>query len=161
MGADRIPLPSTDGALWLCALRDLAHDPEAMLEHTGSTTVVCLNTRDELHRREPGYLAWLEANQPDRALWFPIRNFQAESAEATMPLLELVVERLDRAEGVVMHCHFGQGRAGTMAVCLLMVLGATLDEALATVAAHRAHAGPGDGAQWTLVDDLARVLNVR
>ena len=94
-----------------------------------------------------------------RALWFPIRNFRAESAEATLPLLDLVVERFRRGEGVVMHCALGQGRAGTMGVCLLMRLGATADEALRTVATNRVCAGPGDGAQWALVDDIARVLD--
>ena len=52
----------------------------------------------------------------------------------------------------------GQGRAGTMAVCVLMMLGASLDDALRTVAAHRPFAGPGEGSQWALVDDVARTL---
>ncbi len=75
-----------------------------------------------------------------------------------MPFLQMVVERLEAGEGVVMHCAFGQGRAGTMAVCLLMMLGATPDEALRTVASHRLHAGPADSSQWALVDDVARAV---
>ena len=98
----------------------------------------------------------MQANQPERSLWFPIRNFHAESADATMPFLAMIVERLERGEGVVMHCALGQGRAGTMAVCLLMMLGAGQDEALQTVAGHRVFAGPGDSSQWALVDDVAR-----
>ncbi len=47
-----------------------------------------------------------------------------------------------------------------MAVCLLMRLGASVDDALRTVAAHRTFAGPGDGSQWALVDDIARELRV-
>lgn len=158
MSIDRVPLPSTDGSLWLCGLRDVADDPDAVLTSTGASTVICLNERQELERRAPYYADWLRSNQPGRALWFPIRNFHAESADATMPLLDLVVERLERGEGVVMHCAMGQGRAGTMGVCLLMRLGATSEQALATVAAHRMFAGPGDGAQWALVDDIAREL---
>ncbi|MEQ8440075.1 MAG: tyrosine-protein phosphatase [Ilumatobacter fluminis] len=158
MSIDRVPLPSTDGSLWLCGLRDVADDPDAVLASTGASTVICLNERHELERRAPYYADWLRSNQPGRALWFPIRNFHAESADATMPLLDLVVERLERGEGVVMHCAMGQGRAGTMGVCLLMRLGATSEQALATVAAHRMFAGPGDGAQWALVDDIAREL---
>ncbi|MFP5487249.1 MAG: tyrosine-protein phosphatase [Acidimicrobiia bacterium] len=161
MSVDRIPLPRTDGALWLCALRDVAHDPEAMLSFTEASTIVCLNERDELARRQPGYADWLRANQPGRALWFPIRNFRAESAAATMPFLRMIVDRLDGGEGVVMHCAMGQGRAGTMAVCLLMMLGATRDDALQTVAAHRTFAGPGESSQWALVDDVARELGAR
>jgi protein-tyrosine phosphatase len=155
---DRIPLPRTEGALWLCSLRDVAHDPEAVLSYTGAATLVCLNERDELERREPAYIEWLRAHQPGRALWFPIRNFRAESAAATMPLLHMIVERLEAGEGVVMHCAMGQGRAGTMAVCLLMMLGATQDDALRTVATNRVFAGPGESSQWALVDDVARAI---
>ena len=156
MSVDLIPLPRTDGSLWLCSLRDVAHDPEGMLTFTGATTIVCLNEREELDRREPSYVDWLRANQPGRALWFPIRNFRAESAAATMPFLRMIVERLEDGQGVVMHCAMGQGRAGTMAVCLLMVLGATEEEALHTVASHRVFAGPGESSQWALVDVVAR-----
>jgi protein-tyrosine phosphatase len=158
VSVDRIPLPDTGGELWLCALRDVAHDPEAMLAYTGASTVVCLNERSELERRAASYIDWLRTNQPARALWFPIRNFRAESAPATMPFLQMIVDRLRADQGVVMHCAMGQGRAGTMAVCLLMMLGATRDEALRTVAAHRSFAGPGESSQWALVDDVAREL---
>ena len=160
MSVDRIPLPSADGTLWLCSLRDVAHDPEAMLAYTDASTIVCLNERSELERREPSYIDWLRTHQPGRALWFPIRNFRAESAAATMPFLRMIVDRLGAGEGVVMHCAMGQGRAGTMAVCLLMMLGATRAEALHTVATNRAFAGPGDSSQWALVDDVARELGV-
>lgn len=120
--------------------------------------MVCFNERAELERRAPEYLDWVEANRDGRSLWFPIRNFHAESADATTPLLQMVIERLERGEGVIMHCAMGQGRAGTMAVCLLMLLGATRDDALVTVAEHRVFAGPGEWSQWALVDDLARSL---
>lgn len=159
MSVDAIPLPDTDGRLWLCGLRDIADDPDAVLGTTGASTVVCLNERDELERRAPQYADWLRINQPGRALWFPIRNFRAESADATMPVLDLIAERLDRGEGVIMHCAMGQGRAGTMAVCLLMRLGSSVDDALRTVAAHRAFAGPADNSQWALVDDISRSLD--
>lgn len=161
MSIDRIPLPRTDGSLWLCALRDVAHDPDAVLSYTGASTIVCLNQREELEPRYPAYVEWLRRHQPGRALWFPIRNFRAESAAATTPFLQMIVDRLDAGEGVVVHCAMGQGRAGTMAVCLLMMLGATQDEALRIVAANRTFAGPGDSSQWALVDDVDRELGPR
>jgi len=155
---DRIPLPRTDGAMWLCGLRDVGDDPEVVLSSTGASTIVCLNQPEELVHRAPEYADWLQQHQPERALWFPIRNFHAESAAATMPFLQMIIDRLEHGDGVVMHCAMGQGRAGTMAVCLLMMLGATEDDALATVAAHRVFAGPGDSSQWALVDDVARAV---
>ncbi len=160
MSIDRIPLPSTAGALWLCGRNDIAPDPEATLTWAdGASTVVCLNPVQELETRFPAYVEWMLANLARRALWFPIRNFGAESADATMPFLRMIVDRLERGEGVVMHCAMGQGRAGTMAVCLLMMLGASRDDALETVAAHRAFAGPADSTQWALVDDIARAVS--
>jgi protein-tyrosine phosphatase len=159
VSVDRIPLPSVDGSLWLCAKTDVGPDPELALERAGgASTVVCLIPERELDRQFAGYVGWLRRHQPDRALWFPIRNFGAESAHATMPFLQMVVDRIEQGEGVLMHCAFGQGRAGTMAVCLLMMLGATRDDALETVARHRVHAGPQDASQWSLVDDVAREL---
>jgi protein-tyrosine phosphatase len=156
---DRIPLPRTDGALWLCGRADIAPDPEAALRYAdGATTVVCLTPVQELEGRYPAYVEWLRTNRLRRALWFPIRNFGAESADATMPFLRMVVDRLEAGDGVVMHCAMGQGRAGTMAVCLLMMLGATEDDALRTVARHRAFAGPADASQWALVDDIATAI---
>jgi protein-tyrosine phosphatase len=161
VSVDRIPLPTGDGELYLCGLRDVGNDPDALLGRLGASTIVCLNPERELDRRAPDYVPWLRANQGERALWFPIRNFEAESADATMPFLDLVVERLDRGDRVVMHCALGQGRAGTMAVCLLVMLGAPPDDALQAVAAHRTFAGPGDGSQWRLVDDVARAVSLR
>jgi protein-tyrosine phosphatase len=154
---DRIPLPSTDGSLWLCGRDDIALDPDAALAYAdGATTAVCLLPIQELETRYPTYVEWLRDNKAGRALWFPIRNFRAESADATMPFLRMILNRLEAGEGVVMHCAMGQGRAGTMAVCLLMMLGATRDEALETVAANRLAAGPVGDWQWALVDDVAR-----
>ena len=141
----------------MCALRDIAPDPEAIVRAVGADLVVCLNQRRELASSAPGYLAWLETGG-DRVLWFPVANFEAESAVSTVPVLESVVERIRGGGSVLMHCAYGQGRAGTMAVCVLLMLGMPLDEALRTVAGHRAHAGPGQGAQWALVEDVARVV---
>ena len=159
MSIDRIPLPSTDGALWLCGRDDIARDPEAAMAYAdGATTVACLLPIQEIEGRYPTYVEWLRANKAGRVLWFPIRNFRSESADATMPFLRMIVDRLEAGEGVVMHCAFGQGRAGTLAVCLLMMLGASPDEARSTVAANRIAAGPVSSSQWALVEDVARAL---
>lgn len=154
MSVDRIPLPpGTGGALWLTSLGEVGPDPDAVLTSVGAGVIVCLNPHDEIERRVPAYVEWLRAHQPERALWFPVRDVAAESADATMPFVEMVVDRLPT--GVVMHCAYGQGRAGTMAICVLAALGADVDSAVATVAAHRAGAGPASRSQWALVEDIA------
>lgn len=155
MSIDQIPLPRTEGALFLCGLRDVADDPTAAMAAAGGAgTIVCLNERDELRRRHPAYADWVKEHNGGRALWYPIRNFSAPSADRIVPFLRLVEARLAAGEGVLMHCQMGQGRAGTMAVCLLVLLGATRDEALETVARHRLYAGPGEPSQWRLVDEV-------
>jgi protein-tyrosine phosphatase len=155
---DQIPLPRTEGALWLCGRNDVGPDPEAALAWAGASTIVCLNHIDELAMRFPEYVDWLRANMGGRAIWYPIQNFHAPSARSVMPVLRMITDRLEQGEGVVMHCAAGQGRAGTMAACVLMTLGESTAEAVRTVATHRAFAGPGSASQWALVESIAALL---
>jgi protein-tyrosine phosphatase len=155
---DRIPLPRGGGALWLCGRNDVAPDPEAALAWADASTIVCLNHVDELRTRYPDYVDWLRANMGSRAIWYPIQNFQAPSARSVMPVVHMITERLEHGEGVVMHCAAGQGRAGTMAACVLMALGDSIAEAVRTVATNRVFAGPGSASQWSLVEGVAALL---
>ena len=158
MTIDRIPLPSTQGALWLCGRNDVGPDPEAVLAWAEASTVVCLNHVDELAMRYPEYVEWLRNNMGGRAIWYPIQNFHAPSARSVMPVVRMITERLERGEGVLMHCAAGQGRAGTMATCVLMALGDSITDAVRTVASNRVFAGPGSATQWALVEGVAALL---
>ena len=158
MSIDRIPLPRTDGALWVCGRNDGGPDPEAALAWADASTIVCLNPIDELATRFPAYVEWLRANMGRRAIWYPIPNYRAPSARSVIPVLRLITDRLEQGEGVVMHCAAGQGRAGTIAACVLMALGDSPAEAVRTVATNREFAGPGSGSQWALVEGVAALL---
>ena len=158
MTIDRIPLPSTQGALWLCGRNDVGPDPEAVLAWAGASSIVCLNHVDELAMRYPEYVEWLRNNMGGRAIWYPIQNFHAPSARSVMPVVGMITDRLERGEGVVMHCAAGQGRAGTMATCVLMALGDSITDAVRTVASNRVFAGPGSATQWALVEGVAALL---
>jgi protein-tyrosine phosphatase len=159
---DRIPLPRSTGALWLCGRNDVAPDPEAALAWADSaSTIVCLNPVGELEMRFPGYVDWLRTNRGGRAIWFPMENFSAPSARMVIPVLAMIRSRLEQGEGVVMHCAAGQGRAGTMAVCVLMALGQSAPDAVRTVAANRVFGGPGSASQWSLVEGVASELASR
>ena len=158
MTIDRIPLPRTDGELWLCGRNDVGPDPEVALVWAGASTIVCLNNVDELAMRYPQYVEWLRSNLGGRAIWYPIQNFHAPSARSVMPVVRMITERLEQGEGVVMHCAAGQGRAGTMATCVLMALGQSTTDAVRTVASHRVFAGPGSASQWALVEGVAALL---
>ena len=157
-GVDEVPLPSGPGRLWLCGKHFVGPDVEAALERVGATTVVCLNEADELAGRYDDYVDWLteltEA-MSGRVVWFPIPDLHAPDVEVVTEFLAGLRDRLDRGEGLLMHCGAGVGRAGTMAVALLITMGVPPAAALATVAAHRPSAGPEAGAQRELIDALA------
>ena len=70
-------------------------------------------------------------------------------------LVAAIVARLAAGERIILHCAAGIGRSGTIAVCVLVELGATLADALEIVAASRPMAGPEVGAQRELVVEFA------
>ena len=150
-GVDEIPLPAVPGRLWLCGKHAIGPDAEALVALVGATSVVCLTERHELADRYPDYVAWLDRERGGRAVWQPIHDLHAPGVEEVAPLVDDVVARLRGGEGVVVHCGAGIGRAGTLAVCVLVSLGHDVDDALAVVAAHRPMAGPEVGAQRDLV----------
>lgn len=154
-GADRVPLPSDRGGLWLCGKHFIGPDAELALHKTGATTVVCLSQAPELADRYPEYLEWLAANAPARAVWFPVPDLHAPEIDVARAIVHELRERVEAGEVLLVHCGAGIGRAGTMAAALLMAMGAGLDDAVATVAAHRPMAGPEAGAQRDLLVALA------
>jgi len=158
---DRIPLPIESGALWLCGRRDVASDPDAALAWANAHVIACLLPVDELLAQSPSYLDWLRDHRGGKALWFPVSNFGAPSARTALPYLRMIEARLRAGEGVVMHCAAGQGRAGTMAVGVLMLLGVRREAAVTTVRSHRSFAGPGSSAQVAFVLDLEALLSGR
>lgn len=155
-GVDEVPLPHGAGRLWLCGKHYVGPDAEAAMAGVGATTIVCLNERRELADRYPAYVEWLERNRPARALWHPIPDLHAPPLEEVDGLLDELHRRLDGGEGLLLHCGAGIGRAGTIAAALLVTMGVSAAEAVATVAAHRPMAGPEAGAQADLLDALAR-----
>lgn len=158
MSIDRIPLPIATGSLWLCARRDVANDPDAAMAWAEAHAIACLLPVEELELHAPAYLEWLRTHRNTKALWFPVSNYGAPSARQALPFLRMVEERLHAGEGVLMHCAAGQGRAGTMAVAVLMLLGLSREEAVLTVRSHRAFAGPGNASQVNFVLDLEETL---
>jgi protein-tyrosine phosphatase len=152
---DEIPLPHTSGRLWLAGKHFVGPDPEAALARVDGDVVVCLNEEHELDDRYPAYVAWLRANEPGRALWWPVPDLHAPGLDEARRLLGLLRARLDDGATLLVHCGAGIGRAGTTAVGVLLSLGMSLHDALDVVAAHRPMAGPEVGAQRDLVEALA------
>lgn len=155
-GADEVPLPSSNGRLWLCGKHFVGPDPEAALETTGANTIVCLCERHELEERFPDYVVWLRDNSGDRAVWWPIPDLHAPTVDEARQLIEKLQEHLGRGDGLLLHCAAGIGRSGTIAAALLVTMGLAPVDAVAHVAAHRPMAGPEDGVQSALLEALSR-----
>jgi protein-tyrosine phosphatase len=158
-GIDEIPLARPPGRLWLCGKHAIGPDVEAALARAGATTAVCLVQPHEIAERYEDYVAWLRANAGGRAIWWPIHDLHAPDLPEALELLAVLDERLERGEGLLVHCGAGIGRAGTIAAAVLMRQGVSLHDALATVAAHRPMAGPEAGAQLELLEELAVLTN--
>ena len=142
------------GRLWLCGTHAIGPDPEGLTARVGADAVVCLTQEHELAERYPDYLAWLRAQPSTRALWHPIHDMHAPTLEEFAPVLTGLVDRVVAGERLIVHCAGGVGRAGTVAVAMLVSLAVPLDEALAHVRRHRPAAGPEVGTQLDLVRRL-------
>jgi ADP-ribosyl-[dinitrogen reductase] hydrolase len=151
-GVDRIPVPGVDGELWLCGKHFIGPDVEAAVERVGADVVLCLNEHHELADRYPAYVAWLRRD--DRAWWVPIPDLHAPTLDEAVELIESLVTHLRAGRTVLAHCGAGIGRAGTVAAAVLVALGATVDDAVSSVAANRPLAGPEAGAQEALLHAL-------
>jgi protein-tyrosine phosphatase len=75
--------------------------------------------------------------------------------ERAVPMLDDLARRLQDGRILLMHCGAGIGRAGTMAVGVLMRLGTAGGDALRMVSAARPNAGPEAGAQADLIAALS------
>lgn len=160
-GIDEIPLPAAvPGKLWLCGKHLVGPGPEAALERVGASTIVCLVERREIVDRYPDYAAWLDAQPLTRAVEFPIPDLHMPSPNApvTEAFIADLLDRLERGDGLIIHCAAGIGRSGTTAVALLIRLGMSLDIALAHVRRHRPMGGPEVGAQLDFVTEVARSI---
>ncbi|MFV0524738.1 MAG: hypothetical protein ACK5RL_09590 [Acidimicrobiales bacterium] len=154
-GIDEIPIPGRPGRLWLCGKHAVGPDPDALLGRVGADTIVCLCQPHEIDGRYPDYAAWLAARPDDQALWFPTPDLSVRSMAETSALVDDLVGRLDRGDGIIVHCGAGIGRAGTMAVAVLLAGGADPASALDLVARHRPGAGPEAGSQTDLIAEMA------
>jgi len=153
-GFDRIPTPAAGGALWLCGKHAIGPDPDAALaEVGGAAVVVCLNETHELIERYPRYVSWLREHDGGAAIWWPIADLHAPPVHEALPFVDDLACRLRRGDDLLVHCGAGIGRAGTIAACILVRLGAPVVDALAIVAANRPMAGPEVGPQRDLVHD--------
>jgi protein-tyrosine phosphatase len=138
---DEVPLPVGEGRLWLCGKHFIGPDPEAALERTGASVVVCLTEVHELSSRYPAYVEWLRVNARTRALFVPMPDLHA-TPDGIASTVDALNARLGVGDGAIVHCGAGIGRTGTIAAGVLVSMGESVDDALAIVRASRPSAGP-------------------
>ncbi len=156
-GLDQILTPEGTGEMWLCGKHVVGPDPEAVRERVGGNcTIVSFNQARDIARYRD-YEPWLRTSP--NARWFPIPDFHAPPLEEALPILDEIAALLQQGDNVVMHCSAGVGRAGTMAVAVLMTLGVSMRDALRQVSSDRPGAGPEVGSQRDLVLQLAGHLS--
>lgn len=161
-GIDRIPLPEgTPGEMWLCGKHVIGADHEGVVAQVGATTVVCLTQRHELEDRYPAYVDWLDSEVGIRAIWHPIHDLSAPAREAFVDLIVDLGARVRNGEHLIVHCAAGLGRAGTVAMGVLIELGMEREAALAHLRVHRPMAGPEVGSQASLVESFADARSQR
>ena len=113
--------------------RDLRADLARLRNNFGATCIVCLLSAAELRSiGVAGDYGGAVASAGMAFLSFPIIEGAASAAggavtnigQTAEQLVHPVVARLRAGEGVVMHCRGGVGRAGMLAACVLLELGA-------------------------------------
>lgn len=161
-GVDTMPLPGRPVSLSMCGKHAIGPDPDAAIARCATAspdtpvTVVCLVEEHEIAERYPDYLTWLRQRCAEgTAVWRPIHDLHAPDLDDARTLLDDLVGRIDRGEHLLLHCAAGIGRTGTIAACVLVMLGMDTDEALTHVAAHRPMAGPEAGSQIGLLRMIA------
>ena len=159
-GVDRLELPVVvPGALWMCGKHAIGPDHRRLIDEVGgAASVVCLVERHEIEARYPAYVAWLDRGQAGNVMWRPVPDLHAPNVEQMMPLVDEIVDRLQRGETLIIHCAAGMGRTGTTAACVLIRLGVGPAAALRAVSEARPGAGPEVGAQRQLIEAFSVAL---
>ncbi len=98
-------------------------------------TIVCLTEQAELYEKSHEYARALEAGKvPCAVLPFEIPDRGAPSdREGFWTLAGNLAARLRSGEAILIHCAGGVGRTALMAICVLLALGRTADEARSMV----------------------------
>jgi len=99
--------------------------------------VIRLASLGEVRRKSPDYALAIETNQlPWIEEAFPVPDFDAPKGNDLPRFLELarnVANHLINGKHILIHCGAGIGRTGTLAICILILLGMRPEKAEAVV----------------------------
>jgi protein-tyrosine phosphatase len=113
--------------------------------------VVCLAPLAEVKTKSPLYAQAIEAPRPSwKQEMFPVAYYGIpEDRDTFWRLAQCLATGLRRGERMLIHCEAGIGRPGTLAICVLVALGVTADDARAAVEA--AGSSPETSAQREVI----------
>ena len=137
-GEVRMPRTET-GKLFLHSMPGRYEPLDHTWEHVKAqriAAIVCLAGNDEISVKSPAYYQALQGGTvPCPVIRFEIPDYDVpEDRDVFLSLARDVARRLLAAENILIHCGAGVGRSGTLAQCVLLALGQTLDAAYNAVA---------------------------
>jgi protein-tyrosine phosphatase len=83
----------------------------------------------------------------------PVPDLGVPTADEVEPLVEALIEHLRAGRHVAIHCFAGIGRSSVLAAATLISLGATAEDACATISAARGFRVPETYEQRSWLDD--------
>jgi protein-tyrosine phosphatase len=133
----RMP-PIARGKLFLHSMPGRYEPLDHTWEHVKAeriAAIVCLAGNDEISVKSDAYYRALQdGTVPCPVIRFEIPDYDVpEDRDVFLSLARDVAHRLLAAENILIHCGAGVGRSGTLAQCVLLVLGQTLNAAYAAV----------------------------
>jgi len=114
--------------------------------------IVCLAGNDEISVKSHAYYRALQdGTVPCPVIRFEIPDYGvAEDWDVFLSLARDIAKRLAAGDDILVHCGAGVGRSGTLAQCVLLALGQTLNEA------YKAVSGAGSWAETPQQRQLIR-----
>jgi ADP-ribosyl-[dinitrogen reductase] hydrolase len=129
--------PSKSAHVWQ---RDLDADLDRIAKHYGGDVLVPLIEDHELKMLQIEALVPKAKAHGLEVDHFPIKDLGAPAMAPTKVLAKKLAADLKAGKDVVIHCRGGNGRTGTIAVCAMIELGMSANQALKLVRSVRPNA---------------------
>jgi len=131
---------------------DWLEDEAASWRRQRIDTVVSLLEDDEIAELGLGEEAAACVKAGMRFVHFPVPDRGVPASElAVSELIATLIEEMRQGRGVGIHCRIGVGRSASLAVCVLVALGVSIESAWSMVEQSRGAAVPDTPAQKTWV----------
>ncbi len=158
----QVQLPSnTRGRLYLLSMpgrNEALREAFNQIRLLSIDRIICLAPLNDIRRTLPSYADAIESgNLPCACRLYPIEDFGVpKDLEPLGVFTKDTAKLLNDSKRLLMHCGAGIGRTGTVACCILLALGVSEGDAVATV--RQAGSRPENAAQTDLVHWFAQTV---